>query len=53
MSSQSPGANYLFFYPTDLDPPQEFMHQLLAMSCRLPPGVGIMDTYVGFRLDDA
>lgn len=53
VSSETPDSNYLYFYPEDADPGQEFFHQLASLSCRLPPGVGISDTYVGIRLDDA
>lgn len=53
VSSETPDSNYLYFYPTDIDPEQQYMHQLVSMSCRLPPGTGINDTYVGIRLDDA
>lgn len=53
VSSETPDSNYLYFYPTDIDPEQESMHQLVSLSCRLPPGTGINDTYVGIRLDDA
>jgi len=53
VSSETPGSNYLYFYPEDADPGQAFFHQLASLSCRLPPGVGISDTYVGIRLDDA
>lgn len=53
VSSETPDSNYLFFYPDDADPQQQHFHQLVSMSCRLPPGTGITDTYVGFRMDDA
>lgn len=53
VSSETPDSNYLYFYPEDADPAQEHFHQLVSMSCRLPPGTGINDTYVGFRMDDA
>ena len=53
VSSETPDSNYLYFYPTDIDPQQQYMHQLVSLSCRLPPGTGINDTYVGIRLDDA
>ena len=53
VSSETPGSNYLYFYPTDADPAQEYLHQLVSLSCQLPPGTGITDTYVGIRLDDA
>lgn len=53
VSSETPDTNYLYFYPEDADPGQEHFHQLVSMSCRLPPGTGINDTYVGIRLDDA
>src|SRR5690554_5703366 len=53
VSSETPDSNYLYFYPEDAGPEQEHLHQLVSMSCRLPPGTGIADTYVGIRLDDA
>ena len=53
VSSETPDSNYLYFYPTDADPEQATFHQLASLSCRLPPGTGIGDTYVGIRLDDA
>lgn len=53
VSSETPGSNYLYFYPENADPEREYLHQLVSLSCRLPPGTGITDTYVGIRLDDA
>ncbi|MBB1473605.1 hypothetical protein H5368_11215 [Luteimonas sp. MC1782] len=53
VSSGTPGSNYLYFYPDDADPEQTDFHQLTSLSCRLPPGVSIGDTYVGIRMDDA
>lgn len=42
---------FLFFYPEDAD--QTRFYQMVSMSCRLPAGVAINDTYVGQWLDDA
>ena len=53
VSSETPDSNYLFFNPDDADPARQHLHQLVSISCRLPPGTGITDTYVGIRLDDA
>lgn len=53
VSSATPDANYLYFYPDDINEGATAMHQLVSLSCRLPPGVGMNDMYVGIRLDDA
>jgi hypothetical protein len=53
VSSETPDSNYLYFYPEDADPGLDYLHQLVSVSCRLPPGTGINDTYVGIRMDDA
>ena len=53
VSADTPDSNYLYFYPEDADPQQASFHQLSSMSCRLPPGVSIGDTYIGIRMDDA
>ena len=52
VSSETPDSNYLYFYPQDIDEADTAMHQLVSLSCRLPPGVGINDMYVGIRMDD-
>lgn len=42
----TPTTGYIFFGDTNL------RYQLVAMSCQLPPGVSINDTYVGYKLND-
>lgn len=43
---------YIFFDPSDINQGPGMYYQLVQMSCNLPAGVGINDTYVGYRLDD-
>ena len=43
---------YIFFDPSDSNQAPGTYYQLVQMSCNLPAGVGINDTYVGYRLDD-
>lgn len=47
----TPDTGYVFFGRASLEDP--LYYQNVAMSCRLPPGVSINDTYVGFYADDA
>ncbi len=47
----TPTTGYIFFgRPTEADP---LYYQNVAMSCQLPAGVSINDTYVGYYTDDA
>ncbi|MCY7354064.1 MAG: hypothetical protein LH470_03100 [Lysobacter sp.] len=47
----TPTTGYIFFGRSSTSDP--LLYQNVAMSCQLPPGVSINDTYVGFYLDDA
>jgi hypothetical protein len=50
-SPGTPTTGYIFFGPaSDTDP---LYYQNVSMTCLLPGGVSIADTYVGFKLDDA
>lgn len=48
-----PQNGYIFFDSTDQGLAPGSYYQLVSMSCSLPGGTGINDTYVGFRMDDA
>lgn len=43
-------TGYIFFGPGEGDP---LDYQNVSMSCELPAGVSINDTYVGYKLNDA
>lgn len=43
-------TGYIFFGPAQGDP---LDYQNVSMSCNLPAGVSINDTYVGYKLNDA
>lgn len=47
-----PQNGYIFFDPSDSNLGPGEYYQLVQMSCQLPAGTGINDTYVGFRLND-
>lgn len=46
----TPDTGYIFFGPGVGEDPY---YQNVSMSCALPPGVSLNDTYVGYDLDDA
>lgn len=46
----TPDTGYIFFGRATASDP--LLYQNVAMSCALPPGVSINDTYVGFYLND-
>lgn len=48
-----PQNGYIFFDPTDSGLAAGEYYQLVSMSCALPPGTGINDTYVGYRKTEA
>jgi hypothetical protein len=47
--SPESGSGYIFFG----DQPGVMIYQNVSMTCVLPVGVGIADTYLGFSMDDA
>jgi len=47
----APGEGEIFFEPADNG--AQGYYPLVNVSCNIPPGVGIADTYVGFNVDDA
>ncbi|MEO6251592.1 MAG: hypothetical protein ABIO59_13075 [Luteimonas sp.] len=51
-AAPDPQFGYIFFDPSDSNLAPGTYYQLVQMSCQLPAGVGINDTYVGFRMDD-
>lgn len=48
-SSVDSGSGYIFFG----DEPGVQIYQNVSMTCTIPAGVGIADTYLGFSMDDA
>lgn len=46
----TPDTGYIFFGPAEGEQPD---YQNVAMSCKLPSGVSLNDTYVGYSTDDA
>ena len=49
-TSPDAGTGYIFFEPGDQEP---LFYQTVSMTCLVPAGVGIADTYLGFAMDDA
>ncbi len=47
----TPTSGYIFFGPASSTDP--LYYQDVSMTCLMPPGVSIADTYVGFKMDDA
>lgn len=49
-ASPEGGGGYIFFEPEQGEP---LFYQTVSMTCIVPAGVGIADTYLGFNMDDA
>jgi len=49
--ANAPESTALYFQPGDNG--GQGYYPIVSMSCALPPGVGIHDTYVGYVVDDA
>ncbi len=49
-ASPDAGTGYVFFEPGEEEP---LFYQTVSMTCLVPTGVGIADTYLGFIMDDA